>query len=261
MFKVPITFVLRSGASEMIDLIHFQQDRLHNIMPDELKLWITEMVDQILLPPSKKVIDHDDAVTAGKELVDEVTPNEPSSAGDDDTAAALLESGRDTAGGGEGGGGESGGGLGEDEVGGGRVGDGDGEGRAEEEEGGGEESADEDEEKALLAEEVGGGGAGGAAAGRGLGGLGGVGGHMVVLVKACLLVELLHRAGDLGLRSRGVFIPSTLQRDKESVAACGARDPLPSVWSSGPFEWASINGLSLYVSVGLGRCFCVYTLV
>lgn len=219
----------RSGASEMIDLIHFQQDRLHNIMPDQLKPRITEVVDQILLPPCKKVIDHDDAVTAGDELVDEVTPNEPSSASDNNTASALLKSSRNSAGGGEGGGGKGVGGLGEDKVGGGRVRYGYRERRAEEKEGGGKESTDEDKEKTLLTEEVGGGGAGGAGAGRGLGGLGGVGGHLEVLVEACLLVELLHRAGDLVLRSREAFIAATLQGDKESVAACGARDPLLSI--------------------------------
>lgn len=151
----------RGRAREMVDLIDFQQDWLHHVMPDQLELRVSEMVHEVVLLPGEEIVEDDDAVPALQQSVNEVGPHEPRPAGDNDAEGRLPDpdgevEGRLPGGESEGGGGGGGGGVGE-------AGEGDGEGAggvkgAEDEEGGGDEGADEEEEEALGAGEAGGGG-------------------------------------------------------------------------------------------------------
>ena len=176
------------GAGEVVDLVDLEEDGLDDIVADELEARVGEVVRDVFLAAREEVVDDDDAVPAGEELVHEVAADEAGAAGDDHPqglfADADGEAARRRVGGGEGedagvSDGRSGGGG----VGGGGEGDGvRGEGGVEEEEGGGEEEAEEDEEEAVLAEEVGGEGAG----------EGGAVVRAVLLAEAGLPVELLH---------------------------------------------------------------------
>uniref|UniRef100_A0A0E0GKT2 DUF834 domain-containing protein n=1 Tax=Oryza nivara TaxID=4536 RepID=A0A0E0GKT2_ORYNI len=139
------------------------------------------------MPGRREVVDDDDAVPAGKQLVDEVAADEARSPRDDDAEGWLADADGEAARGGGGGGDDDGrrataaaaattdsGGDGGGER---------GEGGVDEEAGGGEEEAEEDEEEAVLAEEVGGEGAGEGEA---------VVVRAVLLAEGRLAVELLH---------------------------------------------------------------------
>lgn len=158
------------GAGEVVDLVDFQQEGLDDVVSDQLKPRIPEVVYEVLLPAGEEVVDDDDAISPGHEAVDEVAADEAGAAGDDDAEALALEAEGDFADRVDA---ESGGevavlvhgsvGLGPGQLGGDvRVGDrgggaatgaaaaagGDGE------EEGGDGNADEDEDEALLAEDV-----------------------------------------------------------------------------------------------------------
>lgn len=195
----------RCRASQVVDLIDLQQNRLHNIMSNELKPRILKMVDNVLLPPREEVIDHDHIITPGDELIHEMAPHESRPAGDDDPQPPPRDRGRDAAipvdelgddgrdlislrqlGGDLERSGDQGAGLRGAEA---------GERGLEDEEGGADEDADEDEEEALLPEEVVDGSGEGSGVLQGLGGVGGRfggGDLLVAAVDARLLVELFH---------------------------------------------------------------------
>lgn len=155
-----ILIMNRGGrAGQVVDLIDLQQNRLNDVMPNELEPRVPKMVHQIILPPGKEIINHNHVVAPVKELVNKMRPNEPSTAGDDNSEPPLAEPDGDPTHLGMGG-------LG-DEVMGGGEGSGDGgggvvgvrwaeavEGGLEDEEGGADENANEDEEEPLFFEEV-----------------------------------------------------------------------------------------------------------
>lgn len=65
-----------SRASQVVDLIHLEQDRLDHIMPDELKPRISEMVQKVLLPSREEVVNNDHTVTAFYQTVHQMAPHE-----------------------------------------------------------------------------------------------------------------------------------------------------------------------------------------
>lgn len=196
----------------MVDLIDLQQNRLHDIVPNELKPRVREMVDDVLLSPREEVIDHDHIIAPGDELIHEVAPHESRPARHDDPQPPPRDRGGDAAVPvhelGDGGGGrdlislrqargdpeqagDRGAGLPGAEA---------GERGLDDEEGGADEDADEDEEEALLPEEVVDGSREGAGVLQGLGGVRGRlgGGDLLVAadVHARLLVQLFHGGRD-----------------------------------------------------------------
>lgn len=197
----------RGRASQVVDLIDLQQNRLHNIMSNELEPRVLEMMDDVLLPPREEVIDHDHVVTSGDELVHEMAPHEPRPARHDDPQPPPRDRGRDAAVPVDEPGDDGGGPISPRQAGGGLECPGDqgaglrggeaGERGLEDEEGRADEDADEDEEEALLPEEVVDGSGEGSGVLQGLGGVRGRlgGGDLLVAaagVDARLLVQLLH---------------------------------------------------------------------
>lgn len=81
----------RCGASEVVDLIDLQEDGLNDVVSNELKHGVPEMVHEVLFPTREEVIDDNDAVAAGDETVDEVASDEPGTAGDHDSQGLPFE--------------------------------------------------------------------------------------------------------------------------------------------------------------------------
>lgn len=69
----------RSGASEMVDLVNFQEQRFHDVVSDKLEVWVSEVVHDVLFPSREEVIDDDYAVSSSYQTVHEVGPDEPGS--------------------------------------------------------------------------------------------------------------------------------------------------------------------------------------
>ncbi|CAN1135367.1 hypothetical protein LINPERHAP2_LOCUS8797 [Linum perenne] len=72
----------RRRASQVIDLIYLQQYRLHNVVTNQLKPRVREQMNQIVLPPSEEIINHNYLITARNQLIHEMAPDESSSTGD-----------------------------------------------------------------------------------------------------------------------------------------------------------------------------------
>ena len=68
----------------MVDLIDFEQERLDDVVSDELEPWVTEMVHHVLFPSGEEVIDHDHAIASLHQTVHQVGPNETGPAGHHD---------------------------------------------------------------------------------------------------------------------------------------------------------------------------------
>jgi hypothetical protein len=75
----------RGRASEVINLIDFQQDRLGHIVPNELKMRISEEVRNIFTPPGKEIIKAKDFVTVAQQSFTQVRTQKTSSASDQDS--------------------------------------------------------------------------------------------------------------------------------------------------------------------------------
>lgn len=75
----------------MVDLIDLEQDRLDHIMPDQLKSWITEMMHQIIFPSREEIINDNDAVSSGEQLIDQMASDESSATCDNDPKTRFLE--------------------------------------------------------------------------------------------------------------------------------------------------------------------------
>ena len=73
-----IEFVMhrRGRASEMVDVVDLQHERLHDVMADELELRVTKVVHHILLPSREQIVHHNHSVAAQDELVDQMAPYE-----------------------------------------------------------------------------------------------------------------------------------------------------------------------------------------
>ncbi|GER43504.1 acyl-CoA N-acyltransferases super family protein [Striga asiatica] len=86
----------RCRAGQVVDLIHLQQNRLHNIMPDQLEPRIPEQMHHVLFPPREEIVDHDHVVTPGDQLIHQMAPDKTGTAGgadeyaDEDEEEALL---------------------------------------------------------------------------------------------------------------------------------------------------------------------------
>lgn len=74
--RVVLVMHRRGGAGEVVDLVNFQENRLDDVVPDELEPGVAEVVHQVVLPPREEVIHHDHAVPSLHQTVHEVAPHE-----------------------------------------------------------------------------------------------------------------------------------------------------------------------------------------
>ena len=68
----------------MVDLVDLEEDGLDDVVADELEAGVGEVVREVLLASREEVVDDDDVVPAGEELVDEVAAHEAGAASDND---------------------------------------------------------------------------------------------------------------------------------------------------------------------------------
>jgi hypothetical protein len=52
-----------SRAREIIDFVHFDEERECNIVPEELEAWIIAMLGDIFLAPGEQIVDAQDVTT------------------------------------------------------------------------------------------------------------------------------------------------------------------------------------------------------
>lgn len=72
-----------SGASQVVNLIDLQQNGFHDIMSNELKPGIPEMMHHVLLPAGEEIINDNHIVASLHQLIDQMATDEAGPAGDD----------------------------------------------------------------------------------------------------------------------------------------------------------------------------------
>jgi len=85
------------GAGEVVDLVDLEEDWLDDVVADELESRVAEVVRDVVLAAREEVVDDNDAVPAGEELIDEVAADKPSATGDDDAQGGLPDANREAA--------------------------------------------------------------------------------------------------------------------------------------------------------------------
>ena len=83
-----IEFVMnrRRRARQVIHFVDLHQERRHDVVSDDFKLWIPLQVLQVALRAGEKVVHDDDFVAAFQQRVDEVRPDEAGTTGDEHAA-------------------------------------------------------------------------------------------------------------------------------------------------------------------------------
>ena len=92
-----------SGASQVVDLVDLDQERLGDVVPDHLKVGVPDPMRDGRFRAGKVVVEHGDVVAHEHEPVDEVGADKACAAGDEDAFAVVWSEQFD---GREGGGGE-----------------------------------------------------------------------------------------------------------------------------------------------------------
>jgi len=68
-------------ASEMVDLVHFQEERLNDVMSDEFEIGIPEMVHHVFFPSCEEIVNHNHGVSPANQPIHQVGPDETGPAG------------------------------------------------------------------------------------------------------------------------------------------------------------------------------------
>ncbi|KAG0465143.1 hypothetical protein HPP92_019307 [Vanilla planifolia] len=81
----------RCRTSQVVNLVHLDEDWLHHIVANQLKPRIPKMVEDVLLPPGEQIIQHDDAVSPFNQSIDKVATNKSCPAGYQNPRSRLFE--------------------------------------------------------------------------------------------------------------------------------------------------------------------------
>jgi len=79
------------GASQVVDLVDFEQDLLDDIVPDELKVGLADQVGDVFFGAREKVVEADDVVASLDEVGAQMRADEARASRDDD--AVGLDAG------------------------------------------------------------------------------------------------------------------------------------------------------------------------
>jgi hypothetical protein len=83
----------RSGAREIVDFIHLDEEGEGHVVAHELEPGVTmEMLD-VALGAREQIVDAKHFVTLLEQAIDEMRPEEPGSAGHQNAFAAVIEAG------------------------------------------------------------------------------------------------------------------------------------------------------------------------
>jgi hypothetical protein len=80
----------RCRASEIVDLIYLEQDRLGDIVPDQLKAMIVQQVRDILLAASEEIIETNNVVALREQSFTKMRANKPGTAGNKNSHITLM---------------------------------------------------------------------------------------------------------------------------------------------------------------------------
>uniref|UniRef100_A0A2P2M447 Uncharacterized protein n=1 Tax=Rhizophora mucronata TaxID=61149 RepID=A0A2P2M447_RHIMU len=93
--RIELIMDRRCGASQVVDLINFQQNRLDDIVSNELKSRIPKQMHQVFFPSGEKVINHDNLIPARDQLIHEMAADKPGPTGNHNPGPPAPDPRRD----------------------------------------------------------------------------------------------------------------------------------------------------------------------
>src|SRR4051794_10396537 len=81
----------RSGTGEIVDLVHFEEDRVHHVMPHDLEARVREMMRDIASRTCEEVVQADHLGALGDQAIAQVAAQEPGAAGYKDSFPSQIE--------------------------------------------------------------------------------------------------------------------------------------------------------------------------
>ena len=82
--RVVLVVARRGGAGQVVDLVDFQQDRLRDVVPNQLEVRLAEQVRDVRLLAGEEVVEADDVVPLVDQAFAEMRAEKPGAAGDED---------------------------------------------------------------------------------------------------------------------------------------------------------------------------------
>ena len=68
----------------MVDLVDLEQDLLHDVVPDELKVWLADQVGDVVFRAREKIVEANHVVAAFHQERAQVRPDKAGATGDED---------------------------------------------------------------------------------------------------------------------------------------------------------------------------------
>jgi hypothetical protein len=89
--RVVLVMDRRGGAGHVVDLVHFQENRFDDVVPDQLEAVVVKEMTNVLLVAGKEVVKADDIVPLGKESFAEMGADEAPPAGNEYAHVLSLD--------------------------------------------------------------------------------------------------------------------------------------------------------------------------
>ena len=83
----------RRRAGEVVDLIGFEIQRMHDVVPNDLEVRIVHQMSDVGLPPGEEVVDADDVVAPLEQSLTQMAAEKPGSAGHENGCHECVLSG------------------------------------------------------------------------------------------------------------------------------------------------------------------------
>lgn len=81
----------RGRTGEVVNLVAFDNQRMHDVVPDQFEVRIADQVLNVRLAAGEKVVDADDVVSASDQPVAQVTSEKSGTAGDEDCRHSFSQ--------------------------------------------------------------------------------------------------------------------------------------------------------------------------
>ena len=83
--RVVLVVHRRRGAGQVVDLVDLGEERLADVVPQQLEARMVEQVLDVVPPAGEEVVQADDVVALGQQPVAEMRADEAGAAGDEDS--------------------------------------------------------------------------------------------------------------------------------------------------------------------------------
>ena len=92
--RIELIVARRGGTGEIVDLINFQPDRMDDVVPDQLEVWLAEQMADIGLLAREEIVEANDIMPLRNQPFAEMGAEKPGSAGHENAFESRHERAR-----------------------------------------------------------------------------------------------------------------------------------------------------------------------